>query len=207
MRRAAESPFRLAALFYLALAVLGLGLAMLVREGRPLDHPSPWLALPRTGAIGLSAGLGVALAALVVASTRLLVGRVPWARRLHDELRPFTRGLGAGALVLLALLSSVAEELLFRALLEPALGLVLSSLVFGLVHQLRGESRWVWASWAAVVGLLLGFLYHLTGSLVGPLLAHAGINALNLLYLRGAPALAASTSSPLLGRPGLGPRP
>ena len=34
------------------------------------------------------------------------------------------------------------------------------------------------------IGLLLGAMFQLTGSLVGPLAAHALINALNLLYLK-----------------------
>jgi membrane protease YdiL (CAAX protease family) len=49
---------------------------------------------------------------------------------------------------------------------------------------MKGPSRWVWAGWATVVGLMLGAIFALTGSLVGPLLAHAVINAANLAYLR-----------------------
>lgn len=187
MQRSSESQWRLAALIYLALAVLALGITLEVREGRPLDHPAPWLSLPLTHALPLSALLGLAFAALVVASTRLFVARFGWARRLQDELSPPTRGLGFGPVLLLALLSSAAEELFFRALLEPAAGLLLSSALFGLAHRARGPARWVWSLWAAAFGLGLGFIFHLTGSLLGPLLAHAAVNALNLLFLRDSP--------------------
>ncbi len=187
MQRRSESHWRPAALIYLALAVFALGLSLVVREGHPFDHPAPWLLLPPIQALSLSALLGAAFAALVVASTRLFVARFGWARRLQDELSPSARGLALGPLLLLALLSSAAEELFFRALLEPATGLFLSSLLFGLAHRARGQARWVWSLWAASVGLGLGFIFRLTGSLLGPLLAHAAVNALNLLFLRDSP--------------------
>lgn len=187
MQRRSESQWRLAALIYLALAVLALGVVLVVREGHPLDHPSPWISLPPAQALSLSALLGGVFAALVIASTRVFVARFVWARRLQDELSPFARGLGVGPVLVLALLSSAAEELFFRALLEPTVGLVLSSLLFGLAHRARGQIRWVWPLWAAIVGLGLGGIFHMTGSLVGALLAHAAVNALNLLFLRDSP--------------------
>ncbi len=188
MRRKAESPWRLAALLYLAMAVLALGLTMVVREGRPLVHPAPWLRLDGVTAAGASAGLGLALTVVVVATTRVFVARFAWAKQLRDELGTPVRGLSVAPLLGLAVLSSVTEELLFRALLEPAAGLVLSSVLFGLVHRSRGPSRWVWPAWATGVGLGLGAIHQLTGSLVGALLAHAAINAANLIFLRRATA-------------------
>lgn len=206
MRRAAENQWHLAALIYLALAVLTLGVALVVRDGRPFEHPAPWVELSTAQALGLSAALGVVLAALVATSTRVFVARFGWARGLRDELSPSIRGLGAGPLVLLAALSSAAEELFFRSLLEPAAGLVLSSVAFGLAHQMRGPSRWVWATWSAAVGLGLGGVYHLTGSLVGALLAHALINAINMFFLRDS-GLSSPGAGGLFGRPGARPRP
>lgn len=184
MRRETESPWRLAALLYLAMAVLALGLTMVVHEGHPLAHPSPWLRLDSATAAGASAALGLALAALVVAMTRVFVARFAWAKQLRDELGTPVRGLGVGALLALAALSSVAEEMFFRGLLQPAVGLAASSLLFGAVHRPRGPSRWVWPAWATGVGLGLGGIHQLTGSLVGALVAHAAINAANLLFLR-----------------------
>jgi membrane protease YdiL (CAAX protease family) len=42
----------------------------------------------------------------------------------------------------------------------------------------------VWAGWATLVGLLLGSIFALTGSLAGPVAAHALVNGLNLSYLK-----------------------
>jgi membrane protease YdiL (CAAX protease family) len=64
-------------------------------------------------------------------------------------------------------------------------GLVPQALLFGVAHaQLSGPSRWVWVAWASVVGLALGAMFELTGSLLGPMLAHGLINGLNLVYLK-----------------------
>ncbi len=59
-----------------------------------------------------------------------------------------------------------------------------SSVGFGLLHQMRGPSRWVWAAWAGAMGLLFALVFVVTGSLVGAVLAHVAINGANLLYIR-----------------------
>jgi membrane protease YdiL (CAAX protease family) len=112
------------------------------------------------------------------------VQRFEWARRLHLELRPFAQGLDLAGIVVLALLSAAGEELLFRGLLQPWMGLWPQALLFGLVHQMPGPSRWIWVSWALLVGLALGALFEVTGSLLGPIAAHALVNGLNLNYLK-----------------------
>ena len=172
------------AVAYALLASASAGLAMLFRDGHPLTHPRPWVTLDAPISWGASALLGTAFAAIVIASTRVLVTRFVWAGRLHDELRPFARNLTGSHIVLVAVLSSVGEELFFRSLLTPWLGVIASSVLFGVVHQMRGPSRWWWAAWAGMVGLGLGSIFAFTGSLVGPILAHALVNGLNLQFLR-----------------------
>lgn len=142
----------------------------------------------------LVAGLGFGL--IVVALSRWSVQRFAWAQRLHRELRPFACGLDATGIVVLALLSAIGEELLFRGLLQPWMGLWPQALLFGLVHQMPGPSRWIWVSWALCVGLVLGLLFELTGSLLGPIAAHALVNGLNLQFLkRHEPAAGAGRQS------------
>jgi hypothetical protein len=178
-----EAAWRVAA-GYALLASLATALALALREGAPWIHPSPWMPWSGTTGILTSALLGIALATILVATTRLAVTRFAWARRLHGELRPAARDLSVGQIFIIAGLSSLGEELLFRGLLTPTLGVVGSAVLFGLLHQMRGPSRWVWTGWATAVGLSLGAIFALTGSLVGPLLAHAVVNAVNLGYLR-----------------------
>ncbi|MFT3774898.1 MAG: CPBP family intramembrane metalloprotease [Minicystis sp.] len=169
---------------YALLATLATALALALRDGVPWVHPDPWLVQPPEVSLVLSAVLGVFTAVLVIALTRVAVRYFAWAQRLHSDLRPVARDLGVGQILLVAGLSSLGEELLFRGLLVPTVGIWLSAAAFGLAHQMKGPSRWVWAGWATAVGLLLGAIFALTGSLVGPLLAHALVNAANLTYLR-----------------------
>jgi membrane protease YdiL (CAAX protease family) len=90
----------------------------------------------------------------------------------------------SGLIVLTAMLSSLGEEMFFRSFLTPWVGVIPQALLFAVLHQVPGPSRWVWVSWAAVAGLAFGGLYWAVGSLSGPLLAHAVINAVNLAHLR-----------------------
>ena len=183
------------AISYALLATVVTAIALALRDGLPWVHPDPWLSLPLALAVPLSATLGLTFAALLIVMTRLTVPRFTWARQLHEELRPVARDFSAGQILLIAGLSSLGEELLFRGLLIPWITVVPAAILFGLAHQMKGPSRWVWAGWATVVGLGLGAIFALTGSLVGPLLAHAVVNAVNLVYLRdfdpGAPPRAA----------------
>jgi len=87
-------------------------------------------------------------------------------------------------LLVLAVFSAAGEELMFRGLLQPWIGLWPQAILFGLAHQLPGASRWVWAIWAFLVGLALGALFELSGSLLGPVVAHAVVNGCNLTFLR-----------------------
>ncbi len=79
-------------------------------------------------------------------------------------------------LIWLGLLPGLSEELLFRGVMLPALGLnwtgvVVSSLCFGVLH-LSGWQQWPYVIWATIVGLLLGYSALETGTLLVPVVAH-----------------------------------
>jgi membrane protease YdiL (CAAX protease family) len=179
MRR---GPAPLALVVYGALSLLTLGVA-LARGKSPVETDA-WLDLADWARhLGSIAG-GVLLAGVTVRATRLFVKHWGWAKMLHADLRPAVRDAGDATILVLGIASGVAEELFFRGLLTPALGLVIASLAFGALHQLRGRVGWIWASWATVMGLLFGALFLATGSLLGPIVAHASINVMNLRFLR-----------------------
>jgi membrane protease YdiL (CAAX protease family) len=86
-------------------------------------------------------------------------------------------------LVWLGLLPGMSEELLFRGVMLPAiglnpLGLVLSSVLFGILH-ISGRNQWAYTTWATVVGLFLGLSAILTGNLLVPIIAHVITNWLS----------------------------
>lgn len=184
-KRRGPSPAALqSAVGYALLATLSCALALAFRDGLPWEHPAPWIQMDPLEALLTSTLSGMILSALLVLTSRLASAHFASARRLEDDLRPFAKALSPGEILVLAGLSSLGEELLFRGLLTPWLGVFLSSVLFGLLHQIRGKSRWVWVAWASVVGMLFGALFAATGSLVGPLIAHAVVNAVNLAHLR-----------------------
>lgn len=168
---------------YALLATMAGGALFAVRGAAGLAHPEPWVAFEPRAAHEASLALGALAASLVVAASRFATERTRFGAELAEAQAPFARSLGAAWIVPIALLSSTGEELLFRALAQPFVGCVAQAVLFGLVHHMPGRAGLTWRVWAAVVGLVLGAIYAFSGSLAGPLLAHAVINAANLAYL------------------------
>ena len=159
--------------------------ARLGQDRWPWSLSSPWFGGTYEGRLAASLGLGLAAAALVVVITPWLARRATWARALLEELRPIIAGLSRTEIALLPLMAGLAEELFFRGAVQPALGLVVTSLVFGALHT--GPKRvflW-WAAWAFVMGLVFGAIFEATGVLWGAVLAHALINQRNMMSIKG----------------------
>lgn len=177
-----RGPAPLALAVYGALAALAAGISLALGQSPVVTEPWLPLSAPAGHAASLLGGIALALGTAI--ATRQFVRRWGWARALHALLRPTIRHAGDGTLVVLGVASALGEELFFRGVLAPVLGLVGSSLAFGLLHQARGRVRWAWVSWASVMGLLFGALFLATGSLLGPVVAHAAINVANLRFIR-----------------------
>jgi len=83
-----------------------------------------------------------------------------------------------------ALISSISEELLFRALLQPFLGLWITSAIFGLAHWTGQKGLRIWIFLAFLGGLFLGYLAeHPLFGLSGCIAAHFAINLTSLWIL------------------------
>jgi uncharacterized protein len=172
----------LRSLTYALMALTATTVAALL--GRDPFTTTSALGLTGSLAAATSLAMGLVLACATIAASRVLLRTSAWARALHAELRPALRHTSELGIIAVALASGIVEELVFRGLLVPMAGLVLSSAAFGLLHQVRGRGRWAWATWAAFTGLALGAIFVLTGSLAGPILAHASINLVNMRHLR-----------------------
>ncbi|HEU5303337.1 MAG TPA: CPBP family intramembrane glutamic endopeptidase [Gemmatimonadales bacterium] len=138
-------------------------------------------------------------AALGVAATGPMLLGLAWtvttiwrpARELvalvTDQLGPLLAGCSVLQLALLAALAGVAEEILFRGVVQAGLvrvvsvpvGLVAASVLFGLAHF---ASR-AYAALATVLGVYLGALFLLQGNLLVPIIAHALYDFVALNYL------------------------
>lgn len=170
-----------------ALLVLGIGASLLFGVN-PLLQP-PWLEVLRGDALLgalVSVGGGLSVAAGTIFVTRALLTRMPGGKALEASFRPSLRGLPRRLVLVAAVGAGFGEELFFRGLLVPTAGIVASSVLFGLVHQVRGPGRVPFMISAALFGAALALLYRATGSLAGPLVAHVLVNYLNALYLREA---------------------
>lgn len=143
-----------------------------------------WLDAPFGARCAVSILMGGALALATVATTRALLKHAAWARELERELQPIIDPLSSTEVVLLAVVSGCAEELFFRGAMQPAIGLVATSVVFGIVHTGPKRVFVAWSLWAGVMGLLFGLIFELTGVLFGAVLAHVVINARNMAYMK-----------------------
>jgi hypothetical protein len=94
-----------------------------------------------------------------------------------EQLGPLLASRSPVELVLLAALAGLAEEMLFRGVMQIGLARLLpdgvalgvASAVFGLAHFITPA----YALLAGLAGLYLGGLFLLQGNLVAPIVAHA----------------------------------
>ena len=84
-------------------------------------------------------------------------------------------------LFVLALLSGIAEEALFRGVLVPEAGILASSATFSLLHVGTPGA----AAWSFLMGLVLAALYSFSGNLLLCMAFHAASNLASFFYLRG----------------------
>ncbi|HKH46985.1 MAG TPA: type II CAAX endopeptidase family protein [Thermoanaerobaculia bacterium] len=169
--------YRLAWGLYMALAVGG-AVWIGLREGIiPLrlfiDIREWWLDL----LLGISAGL--LLLGLWKGSERVF----PMAQELEDQLGTVLGRLGRTEVIALAVLSGFAEELFFRGAVQGTFGWVPATILFALLHTGRGRAFRLWTVFALIAGLLFGGLMEWRGNLLGPVVAHFLVNAVNLWRL------------------------
>ncbi len=120
---------------------------------------------------------GISLAAGITLASSILYRLWPAYRESADVyLELVIKPLIWPDLIWLGLLPGLSEELLFRGVMLPALGLnmvavIVSSLLFGILH-LSGVGQWPYVVWATVVGFSLGYIALITGNLLVPIVAH-----------------------------------
>ena len=127
-------------------------------------------------------GLGIAMG--ITGASGLVYRFWPAYRQSADYyLQLVLKPLILPDIIWLGLLPGMSEELLFRGVMLPAVGLnatglVATSLLFGVLH-LSSPQQWPYVVWASVVGLLLGFSALATGNLLVPIVAHVATNLIS----------------------------
>jgi membrane protease YdiL (CAAX protease family) len=140
---------------------------------------------PAGAAIGLVGGV-----LLAGAQVALIARWHRWREFLKQAVGPTP--LGLGEIVAIAVLVGVAEELLFRAALQPLIGILAASALFAAVHwnyaATRGQRDTLKLSVLAlatifVVSVVLGWLFERWG-LGAAIVAHAVYDTIALLGYR-----------------------
>jgi len=172
---------RMALLFYgvvLAVAILWrMGI-----QGEPLFFAST-RAAERGVRLGRDLAAGLAGAALVVLLSWEFTRRTASGQLLAKTLASLVGSLTLRECLLLALASGIGEEAFFRGALQPRVGLIAASLLFGAAHFIPRRGLVAWSAFSLAAGFLLGGLFAWTGNLLAPITAHVGINAVNLRLL------------------------
>lgn len=178
--------------FAMAVVVEG-GLALVAVIAAWLFHVTLRDMFPEAGAPLVSAVVRGLLATLPMLAIFWILVNSNWpmmrqlreqVRWLIDEMFP-SRSIAQFAMV--AVLAGVGEELLFRGALQsilgswtsPVIGLVLTSLLFGLAHALSK----LYFLFAVAVGAFLGWMTLKYNDLVAPMVAHGVYDFLALVYL------------------------
>lgn len=125
--------------------------------------------------------LGVGLGLAITAASGVIYRLWPAYRHSADTyLTMVLQPLQWPDLIWLGLLPGLSEELLFRGVMLPAigmntLGIVVSAASFGVLH-LSSLQQWTYVVWATAIGLVLAIGAVLTGNLLVPIVAHTVTN-------------------------------
>jgi membrane protease YdiL (CAAX protease family) len=177
----ADPPIVQVALFFYG-ALFVVALAWSTWSGRSVFYASQVAAEEGVAPL-LDTALGLAVAAATIALSRQITERTRWGDAMGRALAELVGRRSLRDCIVLAVVSGVAEEAFFRGVLQPALGWLPASLIFGLVHLVPKRELLPWTGFALAAGLVLGALFEATGNLVAPIVAHVGINAVNLRRL------------------------
>jgi membrane protease YdiL (CAAX protease family) len=96
------------------------------------------------------------------------------------RIRPLFASATFFDICLISLCAGVAEELLFRGVIQVKGGIVVASILFGVLHWVTPA----YALLATAIGFYIGLVYHFTQSLLIPIQLHCLYDFGALLYLR-----------------------
>lgn len=126
--------------------------------------------------LGLLLGLGI-----MVLNIGVYYSWPPYRESANEYLSLVLKPLTPQDAIWVGLLPGLSEELFFRGIALPALGLLLSSLLFGVAHLLDWR-QWPYALWASGIGVLLGLAMLWSQNLLVPIVAHVTANILSTLF-------------------------
>ena len=157
------------------------GVAALIQV--PRESPLPWWAA------------AVMAAWLLVLGQALLEDRIASLRKLGEELYEAMAPITTVRVAVLAGLSGICEEVLFRGPVQATLGWPVTAVLFALSHGGFSRRHLTWTVFALVAGVLFGVMVEYYQSLSPAIVAHVTVNAINMRRLER------YAKRPLPGRP------
>ena len=136
-------------------------------------------------AFGLGAGLAIWLVVLIVllgiAGVMVALGGERFLPKQAPAVIPWIAGLPVGIRILLSLSAGVVEETFFRGLLQPRVGIALSTGCFVLAHASYGQPFMLVG--VALLSLIYAFLVRSRQNLWPAIAAHALFDGVQLLVV------------------------
>lgn len=155
----------------LMLILLSVGVIYFVQKTNPLKLFIPKLNLWFELMIGI--GLGLFLSIVIFFT---VIG-IPFLKDLFGWIVEVIFGhLNYWGIFYVSCIASISEELFFRGALQPLIGIIPTSIIFGLLHMGFYKKLFPYGLYAFILSLILGWLFLITGSLYGCILCHFTIN-------------------------------
>ncbi len=159
-----------------------LGLALLLADWLQIDLDLAPSDVARELVIGLLATVPLAVLFLVMMSeysNRISVV-ANLKRTMLQDVRPVFMQTRFFDLFAIAVAAGVAEEMLFRGVIQTQLGLLPASIMFGLVHFVTPA----YAVAATLMGIYIGLVFSVSESLFAVILLHTLYDIYALTYIR-----------------------
>ncbi len=131
---------------------------------------------------GRDLGLGILTGVICAVLAWLLLWRIPSLAQVLYTIREILNlpTLDRETLLMMAVGAGIGEEIIFRGILQPHLGVWGTAVLFGLAHPLSPS----YTVYAALAGLVLGYLALWTHALLAPIACHAVYDGLLLIWLK-----------------------
>lgn len=154
-----------------------------------LNEQKPFLKFPKLDdafqhKMLMDIGVGVVIGLLVVFLSWILTKFTKIFQELVEGLNDLIGPLTMLEIFFIAAFSSIAEEFFFRGLMQEKLGIVIATVLFGLLHSGPGKKFLPWTIFALVTGALLGGVYEWRQNLITPIMVHFIANFVNLILMQ-----------------------
>jgi membrane protease YdiL (CAAX protease family) len=146
------------------LTLLGVVFALLSTGAREILDTAGLFQLPTAKTLSLGILFGVTGTAVNLSIVKLLQ---------NQKFEPLGFQVDSSPLVTVAisLCAPISEEIIFRGVFQPALGIMYTSIIFALIHA-KTVSLWNLFTSKMFLGFWLGFAFMYSGNLWVPIIAH-----------------------------------